>query len=87
MRVSRGTGITAHGPSTCGGCRQHLPQELLLWRVFEAAGHRESVVLVGRVCWPSRSTWGLMDGLTDGSLRSPTHSEGIGGPVYGAEAV
>lgn len=87
MRVSRGTGIAARGPSTCGGGRQHLPQELLLWRVFKAAGHRESVVLGGCVCWLSRSTWGLMDGLTDESLRSPAHSEGISGLVDRAEAV
>lgn len=45
-----------------------------------------NLVLGGRVCWP-RSTWGLMDGLTDGSLRSPTHSEGISGLVDGAEAM
>lgn len=42
----------------------------------------------GRPCvGPSRSTWGLTDGQTDGCLRITTHSKGIDGLVDKAEAV
>lgn len=72
MHVSRGTGITAHGPSTCGGCRQHLPQELLLWRVFKAAGHRESGA--GRPCVLAKEHLGT-DGWTDRRIFEEPHPQ------------